>query len=225
MPPACGGEEPPWPPSLSSGMNSPLGNRNGGWARSSRRPKSTKIARRGIVNGRGAGKGDRPKESARPFSLDGRLSCGSSFLPAPCRFNFAQGLAFSRIGSYMGLWEEEHRAPGANWRAHVAGRQIPSTPWSLSVKLFEPLVISGRQVVPFSKGAGALCPTGKVPVPGPPRRAKPAAVPGRVSDSMPGRKDFGQEKQLHIRRFVAVRAWEPVRPGQCPVAPAAHADV
>ncbi len=115
MPPACSGEDPPWPPSLSSGMSSPPGNRNGGWARRSRRSKGTKIARRGIVNGHGAGKGDRPKESARPFSLDGRLSCGSSFLPAPCRFNFARGLAFSRIGSYMGLWEEEHRAPGANW--------------------------------------------------------------------------------------------------------------
>ncbi len=88
---------------------------------------------------------------------------------------------------------------------------------------FEPVVISGREVVPFSKWAGALCPAGKVP--GPPRRARPVAVPGRALDSMPDRKDFGQEKQLHIRRFVAVRAWEPVRPGQCTVAPAAHADV
>ena len=110
-------------------------------------------------------------------------------------------------------------------RAHVAARQIPSRPWTLSVKLFERLVISGREVVPFSKWAGALCLTGNVPVPGPRRRARPAAVPGRMSDSMPDRKDFGQEKQLHLRGFVAVRAWEAVRPGQCPVAPAAHADV
>ncbi len=132
---------------------------------------------------------------------------------------------FAEAVQIWGCWRKNTVRRVSIGRAHVAARQIPSTPWSLSVKLFEPLVISGREVVPFSKSAGALCPTGKVPVPGPPRRARPAAVPGRVSDSMADRKDFGQEKQLHIRRFVAVRAWQPVRPGQCPVAPAAHADV
>ncbi len=157
MPPACGGEEPPWPPSLSSGMNSPPGNRNGGWARSSRRSKSTKIARRGIVNGRGAGKGDRPKESARPFSLDGRLSCGGSFLPAPCRFNCARGLAFSRIGSYMGLLEEEHRAPGASWPCS-RGRETNS------LKAVEFVGEAVRAIGDFRAASCALLEVGRGPV-------------------------------------------------------------